>query len=161
MLEKIISGGQTGADQAGLDAAALFGIETGGWCPRGFKTEKGCDLRLKKFGLVETDSPLYPPRTFANARDSDGTIRFAQDFTTRGEICTLNGIKKFNKPHIDVDMGSPRPVVEVVEWIMANNIKTLNVAGNRESTNPGIHDFSVDYLSQVLKELGHESLGAK
>jgi hypothetical protein len=31
MLKKIVSGGQTGADQAGLKAARAAGIETGGW----------------------------------------------------------------------------------------------------------------------------------
>ena len=31
MLERVISGGQTGADQAGLRAARACGIPTGGW----------------------------------------------------------------------------------------------------------------------------------
>ena len=35
MLEKIISGGQTGADQAALDAAIKLGIPHGGWIPKG------------------------------------------------------------------------------------------------------------------------------
>ena len=36
---KIISGGQTGADRGGLDAAIDLGIEHGGWCPLGRKSE--------------------------------------------------------------------------------------------------------------------------
>jgi Circularly permutated YpsA SLOG family len=39
---KIISGGQTGADQAGWRAAKACGLETGGWMPKGWKTELGC-----------------------------------------------------------------------------------------------------------------------
>ena len=39
--EKVISGGQTGADQAGLVAAARFAIPTGGWMPHGFETAEG------------------------------------------------------------------------------------------------------------------------
>lgn len=35
MLRKIVSGGQTGADRAGLDAALELGLELGGWCPKG------------------------------------------------------------------------------------------------------------------------------
>ena len=38
---KIISGGQTGADQAALDAAIELTIPYGGWLPKGRKTEDG------------------------------------------------------------------------------------------------------------------------
>jgi len=33
VVEKIVSGGQTGVDRAALDAAAALGIAGGGWCP--------------------------------------------------------------------------------------------------------------------------------
>jgi Circularly permutated YpsA SLOG family len=39
MIEKIISGGQLGADLAGWKAAREFGIPTGGWMPHGYATE--------------------------------------------------------------------------------------------------------------------------
>jgi Circularly permutated YpsA SLOG family len=35
MLEKIISGGQTGADQAAWRVAKAYGVTTGGWMPNG------------------------------------------------------------------------------------------------------------------------------
>ncbi|MFH7326653.1 YpsA SLOG family protein [Desulfurivibrio sp. C05AmB] len=41
MLTRIISGGQTGADQAGLDVAIKLGIPHGGWIPKGRMTEAG------------------------------------------------------------------------------------------------------------------------
>jgi Circularly permutated YpsA SLOG family len=41
MLSKIVSGGQTGADQAALDAAIELGFPHGGWVPKGRKTESG------------------------------------------------------------------------------------------------------------------------
>ena len=41
MLEKIISGGQSGADQAGWRTAKAFGVSSGGWMPRGFLAEDG------------------------------------------------------------------------------------------------------------------------
>jgi len=41
MLERVISGGQTGADQAGWRAARASGIPTGGAMPGGFLTEDG------------------------------------------------------------------------------------------------------------------------
>ena len=77
MLHKVISGGQTGSDQAGLIAAARFGIATGGWMPRGFETADGPNPRLaERFGLREHTGG-YVERTSTNVRDSDGTIRIA------------------------------------------------------------------------------------
>lgn len=51
-LERIVSGGQSGADRAGLDTALLNGFPHGGWCPKGRKAEDGViDL---KYDLTET-----------------------------------------------------------------------------------------------------------
>ena len=41
VITKIVSGGQSGADQGGLDAAIELGIPHGGWCPKGRKSEDG------------------------------------------------------------------------------------------------------------------------
>ena len=69
---KIISGGQTGADRAALDAAIELGLPHGGWLPRGRKTESG-PLPLK-YNLRELDSDRYRDRTEQNIIDSDGTL---------------------------------------------------------------------------------------
>src|SRR5262249_34268512 len=39
MLDRVITGGQTGADQAAPRAARGAGIATGGWAPKGWVTE--------------------------------------------------------------------------------------------------------------------------
>jgi len=153
MLKKIVSGGQTGSDQAGLIAAVESGLAVGGWIPKGFKTEKGKQYELEKlYKLQEHESDHYVPRTFANVKDSDGTIRIAKNFDSPGEKCTLKAILKYKRPHIDVSMNEPRPISEVVSWLKENNIETLNVAGNRESTAPGIEAFAKDYLKKVIGE---------
>ena len=101
---KIISGGQTGADFGGLAAAAKFGMETGGWMPPGFITEAGPKPHwAEHFGLKEIKDSgnmvaNYVARTYANARDSDATIRFATNFNSKGEQCTLRAIRKFQNP---------------------------------------------------------------
>ena len=35
LIQKIVSGSQTGVDRAGLDVALEFEIQCGGWCPKG------------------------------------------------------------------------------------------------------------------------------
>ena len=153
MIKKIISGGQTGADQGGLIAAKRCGIQTGGWIPKGFLTRTGPNPKLgEEYGLQEHSSDKYPPRTFTNARDSDATIRLAINFNSSGELCTLKAINQYKKPYIDVDINNPIAVEEVVDWIQRNHIETLNVAGNCESRQSGICDFVADYLEKVIQQ---------
>lgn len=151
MVERIISGGQTGADEGGLEAAQALGIATGGTMPYGFLTEEGVREDLaERFGLVECQEPGYGARTDLNVRDSDGTIRFAKNFGSPGERRTLNAIQSLGKPYIDVDVKRPRPHRDVSDWFIRNCIRVLNVAGNRESTAAGIGAFTKEYLTVVL-----------
>lgn len=72
MLAQIISGGQTGVDRAGLDAALGLGIPCGGWCPRG---RRALDGRIPdQYPLRETEARNYNRRTEWNIRDSDATL---------------------------------------------------------------------------------------
>lgn len=152
---KIISGGQTGADQAGLKVAKDYNIKTGGFAPHDFTTKDGPNRTLlqSRYGLVESTGG-YVQRTGENVKASDGTIRLAVSFTTPGEKCTLNAITKHNKLHIDVYLLDPIPVQEVVNWILNNNIIVLNVAGNTQNT-LGFNTFKLtyEYLSEVIKVL--------
>lgn len=154
MLIKIISGGQTGADRAGLIAAKTAGLQTGGTMPKGFKAHDGLHPEFAElYGMEEDPSPYYPPRTFKNAYAADGTVRFAADFTTAGEKLTLTAIQRSKKPHFDVDvLGSTQPE-ELVSWIMENKIRVLNVAGNSEKSAPGIGEFVRLFLLDTFERL--------
>ncbi len=41
MINKVISGAQTGADRGGIDAAIEMNIPYGGWIPKGRMAENG------------------------------------------------------------------------------------------------------------------------
>jgi hypothetical protein len=149
---KVISGGQNGADQAGLRAAKACGLATGGWLPKGCKTLDGPrpDL-LIEYGMQEHSSTAYPPRTEANVRDSDGTLRFAEDFSSPGERCTLKAIKWFNRPYLNIDTKNPLSKQEVLLWLKKHDIKVLNIAGNSEQTAPGIGECVFGYLKELFE----------
>jgi hypothetical protein len=157
LIEKVISGGQNGVDQAGLRAARDSGILTGGWLPQGCITLDGPrpDL-LELYSMQEHPKKGYPPRTEANVRDSDGTIRIAKYFTSPGEKCTLKAIKWFKKTYFDVHIENwttTSDMVDALVWIKQNDIKILNVAGNSEDTWPGINDMAYRYLVEFFKRL--------
>ena len=153
-VTKIISGGQTGADIGGLRAAEIVGIKTGGCMPLGFLTEQGKRPDYKeRFGITEHYSPKYHLRTEINVVESDGTVRIAGNFHSRGEACTLRAIKKHGKPYFDVNVKNPPQVSKFIEWLTNNNVSILNVAGNAESTWPGTEEFAEQYIISALKAL--------
>ena len=178
MLHTIISGGQTGADQAGLRAGRALGLRTGGWATRGFRTLDGSASWLAEYGLREAATTDYPTRTAMNVRDSDATVRFARDFDSSGERCTLKAIQKHKKPHLDVlvvDAGvlknaQAAPGFDAIAeafrvhagiangfvgllraFLIAHNVSILNVAGNTEQTAPGIGVLVEAFLVRALR----------
>jgi len=161
LIEKVISGSQTGADQGGLEAALELGLPTGGWIPKGFLTEEGKKPELgEKFNLTEHESPNYVPRTYTNVRDSDATIIFSSNWQSRGTICTQKAIQQYNKPFAEVPVtkGVSPGIVDMEDSIglvkallKREDIKVLNVAGNRESVCPGIQELVKEYMLQLLR----------
>ena len=125
---RVISGGQTGVDQAGLEVAAELGIETGGTAPKGYRTERGADPTLKRYGLDESASSDYLSRTEANVVDSDATVYFAADKSSAGLKATERFARKHKKP-----ISFNPNVSQLKAFIKKYNVKVLNVAGNRES----------------------------
>lgn len=178
LLEAVISGGQTGSDQAGIRAARRLGLATGGYAPRGWRTLDGPAPWLgTEFGLVEHWSSDYPPRTASNVHDSDATVRIASDFLSTGERCTLKAILKYKKPYLDVAVSSGSiwcfradgdaslndpawadPTTSVSgpgdaffrAFLIKYNIKVLNVAGNSNRTAPGIGALAEEFLMWAL-----------
>ena len=102
-ISRIISGGQTGVDVAALRAAKSRGIRTGGTMPRGWRTLAGPRPEYRElFGMTEHTSASYPPRTYANVKNSDVTIRIALDFDSSGERCTHDATVAYRKPPFDI-----------------------------------------------------------
>ena len=157
MIEKIISGGQTGADIAGLMVAKRYGLKTGGTMPRGWLTTSGPRPEWgDKFGLSEHSSAKYAPRTHKNVQESDATIRLAFNFNSAGERCTLKAIHMCKKPHIDVDLSDPIRHQDVIDFMERYSGVTLNIAGNSEVTYNGTCGEVFEYLSKVMELLGLE-----
>jgi Circularly permutated YpsA SLOG family len=155
VLKKIISGGQTGADSAGLDFAIWHEIPHGGWCPKGRLCENGTiDPRYQ---LKETSTKNYLQRTEKNVRDSDGTVIFTiSPDLTGGSKKTAELAAKNHKPWIHLHQrglhrgGYAEPELLLLEFLREHNIGTLNVAGTRASKEPDIYKFVKYTLENAL-----------
>ena len=148
---KIISGGQTGIDRLGLEIGKELGLETGGTTTPGYYTENGPDTSLQDFGVTEIAPELqagrkgkefYLPRTEQNVINSDGTVYFSTDEDSAGRIATQRFAKAHNKPFLLNPTSQ-----ELAQWLVDNNIGTLNVAGNRGSK------VSPEFDSQVRETI--------
>lgn len=152
-IQRVVSGGQTGADQAGLAAALFLDIPTGGWAPAGFRTERGPAPFLAKLGLKEHPSPDYKPRTRANVQDSDATVVFG-DHMSPGSALTFELVREEKKPVFYVRWFSGQSVPD--PHFFRNfldslpDARVLNVAGNRESKQPGITDACFLFLVRTF-----------
>jgi predicted Rossmann-fold nucleotide-binding protein len=88
-LDKFISGGQTGVDRAGLDAAMEAGIPVGGYCPKDRLAEDGT-IPIR-YPLTELTGGGYPARTEKNVMESDGTLSLNDGTLSGGTSLTSRG----------------------------------------------------------------------
>ncbi len=151
MIQKIISGGQTGADIAGIDAAISCNIPYGGWLPKGRKTENG-PLHERYTGFQVMTRGGYPKRTEQNVIDSDGTVIFTYGKLTTGSAMTQKFAKQHKRPclHVDLDIVKD-PAGAIKDWIEDWDIKILNVAGRSASKAPRIYGQVKDIINQILR----------
>lgn len=154
VIEKLISGGQTGADIAALDVALRFGFPHGGWCPKGRRSLEG--PIPTRYNLFETPSASYLQRTEWNVRDSDGTVVFTMAaVVTGGSLRTIEFARKHGKPclHLSREVGlfGYRDRSELLQaFVREHSVRRLNVAGSRESKEPGIHSWVMEVLEQAF-----------
>lgn len=158
LVTKIISGGQTGADHAALYAAEHLGIPTGGWIPQGFRTDADADPALAaRFGLLEHSSSGYPPRTLTNVIASDATLIIGNIESSGCRLTRLYANQSQRpyyhlgwRPGYKKQLACKHNLHKFRSWLRQHNVKVLNVAGNRESTSPGIFDAAYGFLIVAL-----------
>ena len=151
MLERIISGGQTGADRAALDAAIACGFPHGGWCPRGRLAEDG--PIPERYQLSETEDAAYPVRTEQNVVDSDGTVILTMGELKSGSALTADFARRHRTPwlHLRLDeMEDAEAVTLMRDFVRDRGIRILNVAGSRASTEPDLYPRCLAIVTGLL-----------
>jgi hypothetical protein len=137
---RIVSGGQTGADRAALDAALELGIPHGGWAPLGRWAEDGeIDSRYR---LRETPTPEPAVRTEWNVRDSDATVIFSHGPLNGGSALTEAMTRRYDRPVLSIDLEEAdhdAALRRLREWLAEHRPATLNVAGPRASEDARIY----------------------
>jgi Circularly permutated YpsA SLOG family len=153
-IDKIVSGGQTGADRAALDWALRHEVECGGWCPKGRRAEDAA-IHLR-YPLKETSSASYLQRTEWNVRDSDGTVLFSiAPVLSGGSKRTVEFARKHKKPWLHVYRDQKAAAEQLRRFVEENGVKVLNVADPRASKEPDVGEFVMAVLDAAF---GHATL---
>lgn len=146
--ERVVSGGQTGVDQAALTAALTLAIPHGGWCPQGRRCETG--LIPSQFLLTEMPSPSYTARTRQNVIDSDATLILYRGDLSGGTLLTSQIAQELKRPLFILDLEIPVEIDQPRRWLKQFSVVTLNIAGPRESTCPGISQQACRVLTEIF-----------
>lgn len=161
MLELVITGGQTGADLAAWRAAKAAGIATRGWMVRGYRNEDGPHLEYARlYGARAIDAIDYAERTRRNVDDADAALVFCTlgGYRSPGTALTRGCARRRNKPFAVAFYQSGAfdsfPPRDAAVWIEGFDVRSLMVAGNRESVAPGIGAAVEAYLADVFMLLG-------
>jgi hypothetical protein len=163
---KVISGGQTGADFAGLLAARRYGISTGGQAPKGFWTSLGAKPVLgEKFNLKESDEVGYQPRTIQNVLAAHVTLVTGSNLGSAGTALTLRKVKSFQTPYSifrflpDKSIESELQrndimVADLADLLIRKSLiyehVVLNIAGNSTPSSVRSFDFTFAYCNKLF-----------
>jgi hypothetical protein len=155
--ELVISGAQSGADRGGLLAAMQLGYRTGGWVPKGRLAEDG--VVPPEFSVTEADSSDYRVRTQLNIECADAAIVFSYEAEPTGGTGLTLKLMKVSKQagyHMVLERDASACLnkaagVELRRWLARVRPRTLNVAGPRESKEPGVKEHVTAVMLLALQ----------
>lgn len=142
-------------DRAALDIALARGLPAGGWCPKKRLAEDG--PIPSRYPLKETRTTAYRERTELNVRDSDATLIITRGPATGGTAKTIDMAGKWKRPLHVIDLAARVDLSEAIRWLETHAVATLNVAGPRERTVPGIYAEASEALVKLLEKKDLES----
>jgi len=147
-VSKIISGGQSGVDRSALNFSIQYNIPHGGCCPKNRWAEDGTISNI--YNLTETNEELPEARTLKNVLSSDGTLIIYKETKDKGTLKTKEFCIQNNKAFFEIDVSEKIEKKKFKYWLNSNNIKTLNIAGPRESNSPGIYNKTTPLLEYLF-----------
>jgi len=120
--------------------------------PKGRRAEDG---RIPdRYPLVETPERHYPARTRRNVEDADGTLILNLGVLDGGTALTVAHARQIGKPCLVVALEEGIEPATFRDWLAANHLAVLNVAGPRESKRPGVYAAACRLLDTLLQNSG-------
>ena len=151
MLKKIISCGQTEADQAALDIAIKLRIPHGGWTPK--DRIAGADLIPERFKLQEMQTDNYSECIKQNVIDSMGTLIISYGSLTGDLDYARKMALRHKRQMLSIDlnqMDGAKGALLLNDWIHLYRIDVLHVIGPDAEVNPNVRNQTKHIIEGAL-----------
>ncbi|MEA1949236.1 MAG: putative molybdenum carrier protein [Thermodesulfobacteriota bacterium] len=151
MIKKIISSGQTEADQAVLDVAIKLGFPHGGWIPKGRITKTG--TLPGKYRLKEMPTDNYSECIEQNIKDSKGTLIISYGKLTGDYDYARKMTLKHKRQLLGIDLNQTiafEAASLIKDWIQLRHIDVLFVIGQSGNINPDIGKQTASIIEGAL-----------
>ena len=145
-------------DRAALDVALKHGIESGGWCPTGRLDEFG--TIPERYPVKELESGGFTERTLQNVKDSDGTVIVYPGKLSGGTEQTVRFCVEQQRPLKLIDssnVSTEKAAQLIADFVRANTIDVLNVAGPRQSEWAKGYDYTTSMLEAFANSIASRS----
>jgi hypothetical protein len=163
LLEKIISGGQTGIDIAALHAVHAYNqknkpdivLQTGGYCPHNYMTSNGRNDELATFNLIPVNDGVlaaqYILRSQLNVQAADATLafRFKKSVGTDKTIAYATTGKWISLKNATLENGKAMKSAYKPTFVITQ------IADNTWSLIDNLKDFLIRYKVRSLNICGH------
>jgi len=151
MIKKIISGGQTVADQAALDIAIKLRIPHGGCTPKGRNAEIGA--LPEKYKLKEMPTDNYSECIKQNVIDSMGTLIISYGSLTGDLDYARKTALRHKRQMLGIDlnqMDDAKAAILLNDWIQLYRIDVLHVIGPNAEVNPYVRNQTKNIIEGAL-----------
>jgi hypothetical protein len=151
MVKKIISGGQTEADQAALDIAIRLRIPHAGWTPKGQIAKNGA--LPERFKLQEMQTDNYSECIKQNVIDSMGTLIISYGSLTGDLDYARKMALRHQRQMLGMDLNQmdvAKGALLLNDWIQLYRIDVLHVIGPSAEVNPYIRTHTEDIIEGAL-----------
>ena len=150
MIEKIISGGRSGAEMAALDAGIKLGIAYGGWIPKDDSSPGG--INTDKYNLTEMPTSNRIETFKKNIRESDGVLMLSHGRSSSHVKNTKRLTQRYSTPllHVDLNGTNAFDAASLInDWVVDNDLIILHVTGPTEIEDDKIYSATLDILQAV------------
>lgn len=85
-----------------------------------------------------------------NVKHSDGTLILFEESLDKGTQQAYNYAVEHHKPLLIANINDEKSFVQILNWINMYCIRDINIAGPRESNQPGIYEKTKRFLDQLF-----------
>jgi hypothetical protein len=157
LIERILSGDQSGVDRAACDVATVLSVPWGGYSQGDIVSQPDLKSLVGDLREVRLERPSQVMEW--NVRDSDAVLILIDNLgigCSIGTVFVQQYAAHYCRPTLIIDVGDYMAIERATAWLLSFRASlTLNVAGPRVGESPGIYEAAFYFLEELLERSRH------